>query len=87
VTFDANKEVDPLVDEITWATKATLCKRIMEMDRELRLVTELLAGSYYSPQEGTDVPVFKVNRDNDKKLVTWLLENKVPRYVPKKGSF
>ena len=85
MTFDANKEVDPLVDELAWATKPALCRRILEMDRELNLVTELLAGSFYAPQEGTDVPVFKITRVNDPKLVKWLLDNKVPRYVPKKG--
>lgn len=53
-------------------------------ERELALLKRIVKASYYAPQEGTTVPVFKVaDREMDKEIVEWLLKNGVERYVPK----
>ena len=56
-------------------------------ERELALLKRIVLATFYAPEEGTDIPVFKSAFLDDgikEKLVEWLLKNDAPRYVPRK---
>jgi hypothetical protein len=54
--------------------------------KECALLRQFILATYWAPEEGTEIPVFRlpIDKDLDRQLVKWLLDNGAPRYVPKK---
>ena len=53
-------------------------------ERENALLRSIVLASYYAPEEGTNVPVFRVpSVEMDKTITDWLLKNGGVRYIPK----
>jgi hypothetical protein len=53
-------------------------------ERETQLLRKIVRATYFAPEEGTTVPVFRVpSKELDKQITDWLLANGGERYVPK----
>ena len=53
-------------------------------ERENSLLRKIVLATYFAPEEGTDVPVFKLpSKELDKQITDWLLKNGGERYIPK----